>query len=424
MTDLDGTILGIAKIVDMGPPEELFNILLISEGYREEEMPKWYEDATYYVNRLFSMHPFDKDLVKKAINVYRLDVTSIESGADDPAECGGTGAMVRTFFDSTFCSQGPFPELRRAMHANLDSLLMYAGDYLPEWHRIVLIVNSPIYGGIAHPPYLAMSSTASHHWRGAPCEWPDITIHELGHTFGLADEYPYYRGCGVGVDSTEYNRYPGGETYIPNLSDHADRATIKWSGFVLPATPMPTTQNADCSDCDHQPSPVPSGTVGAFEGGGHHHCGVFRPEFDCLMNLGIVTGSRFCAVCQLQIERYLSPYCLTFIIKIQPRKVTVPPGDKIKYKVRIETVPDSSFDIDLSVKIYGSTLTATYNLGTQNPPYPKEFETEITIPSSASGTYHCILIGKTSQYSATSHFTVKISRWTSWNRFFNWFRRF
>jgi hypothetical protein len=73
---------------------------------------------------------------------------------------------------------------------------------------------------------------------------------------------------------------------------------------------VPTTRNADCTQCDPQDSPVPAGTVGLFEGANRYHCDSFRPEFDCKMrNLGIP----FCAVCQERIRTVLAPFLRDFV---------------------------------------------------------------------------------------------------------------
>ena len=69
--------------------------------------------------------------------------------------------------------------------------------------------------------------------------------------------------------------------------------------------PLPTTKNANCSQCDPQASPVPSGIVGTFEGADYYHCAAFRPEYDCRMR---TLGVPFCRVCQDVILRKLTFY--------------------------------------------------------------------------------------------------------------------
>lgn len=133
-----------------------------------------------------------------------------------------------------------------------------------------------------------------------------VPLHELGHGgFGLADEYPYYRGCNLNPPETGHDHYTGGEPAEVNVTANTDRASLKWGDLVLPTTPLPTTVNANCAQCDTQLSPVPAGTVGAFEGAKYFHCGLYRPEFDCRMNH---RAEPYCAVCQRRIRQMLQPF--------------------------------------------------------------------------------------------------------------------
>ena len=159
----------------------------------------------------------------------------------------------------------------------------------------IVIVNSPIYGGSG-------GAVAVYSLNPAAVE---IALHEMGHTaYGLADEYSTYAGCGSG--ETGRDIHPPGEPLQPNVTLNGnDRSSLKWGQFVLPATPLPTTKNADCTQCDPQASPVPSGIVGTFEGADYYHCSAFRPEYDCRMRTLSVP---FCRVCQDVILRKLIFY--------------------------------------------------------------------------------------------------------------------
>ena len=283
----DGIVIGITKIVDNGSESDRFNIVLVAEGYQAAELTQFASDAQQFVTHLFSEDPFLS--YQQAFNVYRLDVSSDESGADDPITCsGGTGASPHTYFDASFCNGG----IRRLLSVDSSLALSVVNSLLPEWHQIIVIVNSPIWGGAGGT--LAITSTAA--------GWENIAIHELGHAaFDLADEYEYWEGCGA--DTTQ-DHYTGGEPAAVNVTINTNRATIKWGDLIDASTPLPTTSNPDCSQCDSQPSPVPQGTVGAFEGAYYYHCGVYRPEYNCMMrNL-----SGFCAVCQRRIKEVLDPY--------------------------------------------------------------------------------------------------------------------
>jgi hypothetical protein len=287
MGSSDGRVIGTTKIVDHGDDAERWNLVIVSEGYREEELPQFERDAQSFVDVLAATPPFDE--LMPAINVHRVDVASTDSGADNPAACGGDDAVPATFFDASFCNQG----VQRLLVVDDLGVFNVVNEQVPEHRMILVIVNSTVYGGSGGS--VAVFSLAA----GAN----EIALHEMGHTaFGLADEYEYFQGCGA---ETDHDHHDAVEPAEPNVTVNSDRATIKWASLIDAATPVPTTSNADCSQCDPQPSPVPAGTVGAFEGAHYFHCGAFRPAFDCRMR-NIVQP--FCPVCQQRIRDTISPF--------------------------------------------------------------------------------------------------------------------
>jgi len=282
----DGQVLQSMKIVDAGPATDRWNVVIVSEGYRSGEMAQFADDAQQFATALLAVAPFDR--LRAAINIFRIDVTSTDSGAKDPKKCGGTGAKPRTYFDASFCTNG----IRRLLVGNNGRVVKVVSKQVPQWHMAFLSVNSPLSGGSGGA--VATFSRAT----GAA----EIAIHEMGHTaFGLADEYEYYSGCA----ESGHNKHSGSEPSQPNITTNKNRASTKWRDLIQSSTPVPTTKNADCANCDPQPSPVAVGTIGLFEGADYYHCGVYRPEFDCRMrNL----ERPFCAVCQQAIVKKLTPF--------------------------------------------------------------------------------------------------------------------
>lgn len=296
MTSSDGSVLGTTKIVNRGPASSKWNLVLVSEGYQSTEMTTWHTHADDFVTALFSTPPFDEVELSCAINVYRIDVTSTDSGADDPNPCGtdtnGSGATPATYFDGRFCSDGVIRRLP-AVDTALVSTVVNAE--VPEWDQVVVVINSTVSGGSGGQ--IAVTTTDP--------GWELTAIHEIGHSaFGLADEYEYYQGCSSG--ETDRDTYSGSEPSEPNVTINTDRTTIKWASLINAATAMPTSQNANCSICDNQSNPVATGTVGAFEGGRYFHCGIFRPTFDCMMR----NFAPFCPVCVARIRETMAPYVL------------------------------------------------------------------------------------------------------------------
>lgn len=289
MSTSDGTVLGVTKIVDHGANATHWNLVILSDGYRASEMDKYHDDVRAFVTTLYNTAPFNE--LWCGINIHRVDVTSTDSGADDPVTCGGTGATRATYFDSTFCADGV---IRRLLSANQATALAVATAQVPEMNQTLVIVNSPIYGGAGGTVATTSTDASS----------AQIAIHEIGHSaFGLADEYFTYQACGVADPG--HDHYAGGEPFQPNITINTDRNTMKWRTLVLPATPMPTMENPDCTQCPDGPSPVAAGTVGTFEGAYYHHCDVYRPVYSCKMR---ILGAPFCPVCAGVIRAALTPY--------------------------------------------------------------------------------------------------------------------
>lgn len=283
----DGKILGSTKIVDAGPASQRWNLVIVSEGYRSSEMAQFSADAQQFANTLLATAPFDR--LRRAINIYRVDVTSTDSGAKDPTKCGGTGAKPRTYFDASFCTNG----IRRLLVGNSGRVVKVISKQVPQWHMALLAVNSPIHGG-SGGAVATFSKTP-----GAV----ETALHEMGHTaFGFADEYEYYAGC---LSDSGHNNHSGSEPSQPNITTNKNRATTKWRSLIQTSTAVPTTRNGNCAGCDPQPTPVPAGTIGLFEGADYYHCGVYRPEFNCRMRS---LNNPFCGVCQQVIVKKLTPF--------------------------------------------------------------------------------------------------------------------
>jgi len=283
MTTADGSIVGTTKVIDHGDAARRWNMVILGDGYQLSELEKYHTDALRVISVLSITPPFDQ--VWNYINIFRVDVASTDSGADNPAVCADgnnpVDQQVATYFDSTFCFGGL---VRRTLYGNAELALKVAGDLVPQFDVVLVIVNSSLHGG----------SGGLVSWCSAEPFLPESAIHELGHTFfGLGDEYGY-------PDS----KYVGDEPANPNLTTVADPATAKWAAIIKPGTPAVTNPDSTCAT-DTYPDSLPPGTVGLFEGGGHAHCGLFRPEYDCKMR---TLGTPFCAVCQMRILDKLAPY--------------------------------------------------------------------------------------------------------------------
>jgi hypothetical protein len=291
MSASDGTIGAATKILDNGPDTRRWTVVLVAEGYRAADQAKFAADCQQFVNQLVGTGPFDE--MWRAINVYRLDVTSTDAGADDPATCpGGAGTTARTFFDATFCTGG----VGRLLAGPVAPVQAAVTAKVSHWDQILVVVNTTKYGGSGGTTAFTSTHTAA----GG---WPVTAIHEIGHSaFHLADEYSFRAAC---TGETGRDHHPASEPSNANVTTDSAAATIKWRDLLDPAIPFPRVANPDCTKCDSATaSTLPAGTVGAFEGANEYHCGAFRSEFTCMMRQH---GRPFCQVCQRRILQSLAP---------------------------------------------------------------------------------------------------------------------
>lgn len=275
-----GSILGVEKIVDNGPGRTRWDLIILGDGYQRDEIAKYEQDVAGVVAAILAAAPFDA--LQNAINIHRVNVASDESGAGDLC----TGVRKATYFDSNFCAEG----VDRLLVADDLRALDVARDAVPQMNATLMVVNSETYGGSGGAVPVFSRHPDAH----------EIALHELGHSpFLLADEYPSRGDCAKPGDM----RYTGDDPDAPNITSRLD--PLKWSTFLTPGVALPTTTNANCNECDSQPSPVADDTVGAFDGAGYFRCGLYRPQYDCRMR---TLGKPFCVVCQDAIRRVLDPY--------------------------------------------------------------------------------------------------------------------
>jgi IgA Peptidase M64 len=285
MTTADGTVLGHTQISGSAPANRAFNIALLAEGFTGAQQGAFNAACDDFLKALNGTSPYDE--LAPAINVFRINVSSTDSGADDPTSTGGTGAAPRTYFDATFGGNG----IRRLLLCNTSTALQVAAAQVPQFTVAIVVVNSTVYGGSG-------GSVGTYSLAAGATE---IALHELGHSaYGLADEYPYY----AGGNETGHDHHPAGEPTESNVTTNSNRATLKWGWAVAPTTAVPTMSNPNCSTVDSRPSTVPTGTVGLFEGAHYYHCGAYRPEYECKMR---DLGQPFCRVCKQAIWNRIGP---------------------------------------------------------------------------------------------------------------------
>ena len=284
----DGAVIGATKILDNGPDNQRMNLVLVAEGFTAAQQGTFDALCAEFVTAL-QAEPWYPS-VGNAINIWRLNVSSTDEGADDPVDCpdvAGDGTVAATYFDATFCGDG---KAHRCLTVNWTLLKSTLTTHVPVWYAGAAIVNTTKRGGCAQYPVFATG--LGHH----PDEtWTDIALHEFGHAaFHLADEYNYGRGDNAPAGEPAKPNITATKT-LANLAATGQTVKLLWADMVTPEVPITTMEHPNCSLEELDPNVLDDDfKIGMFEGAGYYHCGYYRPAYLCRMR---VAKEPFCAVC-------------------------------------------------------------------------------------------------------------------------------
>lgn len=247
-------------LLKSGCPEEKIDVVIVAEGYTEEEMDTFYADAQVAMDAILAHEPFGK--YKESFNFVAVALPSKDSGVSVPGDGEWKDTALKAHFN-TFYMDRYLTTLRlKNMHDKLCGV---------PYEHIVILANTDTYGGGGI--YNSYTLTTAHHPAFKP-----VVVHEFGHSFaGLADEY-YYDDQYV-----EYY-YPGIEPWEQNITTLADFES-KWKDMLE------------------------SGEAELLEGAGYQSKGVYRPSKDCRMHTN--KPDCFCPVCQRAIGRIIEFYTVS-----------------------------------------------------------------------------------------------------------------
>ena len=250
------------------PVENAVDIVLLPDGYTEQEMGKFVKDCQFFVKSLFSYEPYNR--YQDRFNVRAVMVPSQDSDVTMP----GDGLYRNTALS---CGFWTFDSERYCMTYDNETMKTLAGQV--PYDQIYILANTKKYGGGGIFNSYCVSTTGDSYAS-------DVIIHEFGHGFaGLGDEYAY-----DGSDSYDITVEP----WEPNITTLVDFDS-KWKDMIGKKTPVPTPVEKKYEN-----------TVGVYEGAGYQLHGIYRPMIDCLMNS--FRGNKFCPVCERAIERMIKHY--------------------------------------------------------------------------------------------------------------------
>lgn len=299
-----------------GPSSEKVDLLVLGDGYTQQQMTKFVADAKRLAKHLFTVSPFKERA--KDFNVWALAVPTPEAGVSRPSTGHYKASTLGTRYD-IFASE-------RYVLTLDNRALREISQYAP-YEFIEILVNNETYGGGG---IFGQFSTAA-----ASNDWANyLFVHEFGHHFaGLADEY-YTSPVAYATGGSERQ-----EPWEPNVTALKNPAQVKWQQHVKAGTLMPTPWAKEEYEKgsrayqairaelrkNNRPESEMSAlfkkdlaqssalfdksehrhTIGAFEGANYEATGFYRSEMQCIM---FDRSEKFCQVCQDGISTVIDLY--------------------------------------------------------------------------------------------------------------------
>ena len=209
-------------IVESGPPADKVDLLVIGEGYTEDQLPKFHADAVRLVGALFDEEPFAGR--RSDFNVWGLDLPSPQSGVTRP--------RALEFRRTPLSAEYNIFDSERYLLTYDNRALRDAASAAP-YEFLEILANEEQYGGggIFNFQATAAADTGFAEY---------VFVHEFGHHFaGLADEY--YTSDVAYETGAAYHPEP----WEPNVTALHDPDTLKWEDLVEDGTPLPTPWDKD-----------------------------------------------------------------------------------------------------------------------------------------------------------------------------------
>ena len=306
----------VMSLMKNGDSHKKVDIVIVGDGYRQEDIEKFRRDARHFNDLMFSTPPFNER--KNDFNVWAIEVVSQDSGIDKPDKNIWKNTALGTTYNTFGSARYILTEENRALR-DICALAPY--DF------ITILINDNRYGGGGIYNLYTTTYTRGDA-EGMDWQMDYVYVHEFGHSFGgLADEYY--------SSQISYNDMylKGVEPWEPNITTVTDREKLKWKQFVDSKTPIPTPWDKAKYDSlgrerakldrlapDYYEKRKPlyeaeqailkdspyAGKVGVFEGAGYVSEGLYRPSIDCRMFTLSLVG--FDPVCTSAITRVIDFY--------------------------------------------------------------------------------------------------------------------
>ncbi len=238
-----GSAEPVTVLQQTGDPSNRVDLVVMGDGYTAADLGKYANDVTTFLTTMPAQQPWTE--YRNLLNIYRVDVTSTESGASHPEN----SVTKNTAFSAAYNCSG----IQRLICVNIAAVNTVLSRSVAANQRdlVVIIVNDSVYGGSGGAVAVASTNSQS----------VEIALHEIGHTLGLlADEYTDQPpNCSLLF-----------EPPAANATMQTQRGLIKWNPWIDASTAIPTTTTA-------------AGVPGLYQGADYCPTGKYRPTYDSKM---------------------------------------------------------------------------------------------------------------------------------------------
>ena len=251
-------------------------IAFVADGYKRSERQKFLNRCGTAAYAIVTTAPFNEFAQK--FSFFAFWAESAQSGVSYVYHgCSPTGkAIYKNTALGSAIGRNYQCNILDGNVLDVDEVVDHLYDY-----KVIVLANSDAYAG-SSDGYIAW--VAAHR-----PDFEDVMLHELGHSFGLHDEYeedpkgpnPTFKLCNV----TSNPKSQPWKVSDASVAYFGNKACPEGVGVVL-------NENA------------PAGAVGYFQGANYSSCGYYRSELTCKMR---DVQSPFCGVCSALLKKEMKP---------------------------------------------------------------------------------------------------------------------
>lgn len=190
-----------------GPLDNRINVVILGDGFTEQELPKFVNEAKKFADFFRAYDPYDR--YRNYFNFFAIRTPSKESGITNPGTAPDAYPDQPVVTKNTFFGTSFGTSIHRLVTIS-KQMVFYdlMASQFPMYDLVIVLANTTFYGGSG-------GQIAVHTLHDAANR---IGVHEVGHTFArLNDEY--WAGAIYGWEAA-------------NMTADNNPATVKWKNWL------------------------------------------------------------------------------------------------------------------------------------------------------------------------------------------------